>query len=512
MSQNNYKLRKGTIQWDFDQSRNKIQFFGGGFANGKTTALVIKALKLCVEYPGSNGLLGRSTYPKLNDTLRKVFFLWCPPDWIKKMPTQDDNTCYLKNGTIINFRYISQRGKQNVDGSTTSNLLSATYDWIGIDQIEDPEIVHKDLLDLMGRLRGQTPYRPEGREDESMPDSGPRWLMLTSNPTSNWVYREMIKPLQVYKRSGRKMDQLLCNPMTGVPIIDLIEGSTYTNKENLTDDFIRTLEASYRGQMRARFLEGKWAAYEGLVYQDYEEEKNLLTRQQAMDHLWRLQREHYRVQAIEGYDFGISSPSCYLFGFVDDWGRVIVLDGFYERNLHYTKQPDLVRKIRAKYAHLINVEESIRADPSIFKQKVIEKHVDTGTPIAQLLATAGMECRPATNDIITGVAKVAAYLAEQPTHEHIVTGKSPAPLLYFVDDLDFITDEITNYYWDRTSTGEHIDRPIDRDDHAMDAVKYMLSHQPEPAEIEIPRSKQVPKYMFWYEMDDDGRNSRRARF
>jgi hypothetical protein len=179
MSQNNYKLRKGTIQWDFDQSRNKIQFFGGGFANGKTTALVIKALKLCVEYPGSNGLLGRSTYPKLNDTLRKVFFLWCPPDWIKKMPTQDDNTCYLKNGTIINFRYISQRGKQNVDGSTTSNLLSATYDWIGIDQIEDPEIVHKDLLDLMGRLRGQTPYRPEGREDESMPDSGPRWLMLT---------------------------------------------------------------------------------------------------------------------------------------------------------------------------------------------------------------------------------------------------------------------------------------------------------------------------------------------
>ena len=68
------------------------------------------------------------------------------------MPTQDDNTCYLKNGTIVNFRYISQRGKQNVDGSTTSNLLSATYDWIGIDQIEDPEIVHKDLLGSYGTI------------------------------------------------------------------------------------------------------------------------------------------------------------------------------------------------------------------------------------------------------------------------------------------------------------------------------------------------------------------------
>src|SRR6478736_8841314 len=88
MSHGNYKLRKNTTHWEFDQCRAKIQFFGGGFANGKTTALVIKALKLCAAYPGSNGLLGRSTYPKLNDTLRKVFFLWCPPDWIKKMRTK----------------------------------------------------------------------------------------------------------------------------------------------------------------------------------------------------------------------------------------------------------------------------------------------------------------------------------------------------------------------------------------------------------------------------------------
>jgi hypothetical protein len=507
-AQNNYKLRKGSTHWAFDKSRNKLQFFGGGFANGKTTALVIKALKLCVSYPGSNGLLGRSTYPKLNDTLRRVFFQWCPPDWIKKMPTQDDNTCYLKNGTVVNFRYISQRGKQNVDGSTTSNLLSATYDWIGIDQIEDPEIVHKDLLDLMGRLRGQTPYRPENSNDMSMPDSGPRWLMLTSNPTSNWVYRELIKPLQVYKKTNRRMEQLLVDPSTNLPIIDLVEGSTYTNKENLTPDFLMSLEASYRGQMRKRFLEGKWAAYEGLVYQDYDETKHLLKREQAMAHLWNLQKAHYHVKAIEGFDFGLSAPSCYLFGFVDDWGRVIVLDGYYKRNFHYTGQPDAVAKIRHKYVHLVEVDDSIHADPSIFKQKVIEKHVDTGTPISHLLSASGMECRPATNDIVTGIAKVAAYLADQPTHEHILTGKTPGPLLYFVDDLDFIFDEITNYYWDRTSTGEHVDRPIDRDDHAMDVLKYMLSHLPEPAEIVIPKSNKPKPWMFWHEEDDKGRYQR----
>jgi hypothetical protein len=306
------------------------------------------------------------------------------------------------------------------------------------------------------------------------------------------------------------MDQLLVDPRTNVPIIDLIEGSTYTNKENLTPDFIATLEASYRGQMRKRFLEGKWAAYEGLVYQDFDETKHEITREQAMLHLWNLQKAHYKVKALEGYDFGISSPSCYLFGFVDDWGRVIIMDGYYERNFHYTRQPDKVREIRSKYAHLIDVEDSIHADPAIFKQKVIEKHVDTGTPIATLLSDAGMECRPATNDIITGIAKVAAYLADQPTHEHVITGKTPGPLLYFVDDLDFISDEITNYYWDRTSSGEHIDKPIDRDDHAMDAIKYMLSHQPEPAEIVVPKDKKPKPWMFWHEEDDSSRGWRRA--
>jgi len=510
MSHGNYKLRKNTTHWEFDQCRAKIQFFGGGFANGKTTALVIKALKLCAAYPGSNGLLGRSTYPKLNDTLRKVFFLWCPPDWIKKMPTQDDNTCYLTNGTVINFRYISQRGKQNVDGSTTSNLLSATYDWIGIDQIEDPEIVHKDLLDLMGRLRGQTPYRPDGEEDITMPDSGPRWLMLTSNPTSNWVYKEIIKPLIVYKKTGRKMENLLAHPVTGVPIIELVEGSTYTNKENLTEDFLRTLEASYKGQMKDRFLDGKWAAYEGLVYQEFDEDKHVITRAQAMDHLWNMQKRRVRVTAIEGFDFGLTSPSCYLLGFVDDWGRVTVIDGYYERNCHYTKQPQMVEKIRRKYAHLINFDDEIRADPAIFKTKVIEKHIDTGTPLSQLLWDAGMECRPANNDIISGVAKVGAYLGEQPTHPHIITNEAPAPLLYFVDDLDFIQDEITNYYWDKSSLGDLLDKPIDRDDHALDTLKYMLSHLPDPSEIRIPKSEQVKPWMFWHELDDDGKISRRA--
>jgi hypothetical protein len=151
-----YKIVEGGLHEAFQNSHAKVQLFGGGFGNGKTTAAVMKALKLARDYPGSNGLIARATYPKLNDTIRKEFLNWCPPTWIKSKNLSQDNVVVLQNGTTVNFRYIQQGGKSNE--SSTSNLLSATYDWIVVDQIEDPEITEKDFLDLLGRLRGQTPY------------------------------------------------------------------------------------------------------------------------------------------------------------------------------------------------------------------------------------------------------------------------------------------------------------------------------------------------------------------
>ena len=191
MSTKNFKITRGGLQDRLQLSRKKIQIFGGGFANGKTSGATIKAIEMARQYPGSNGLIARSTYPKLNDTIRKEFLKWCPKAWIKSFPMSSNstNTCTLSNGTTINFRYIQQQGKK--EESSTSNLLSANYDWIVVDQIEDPEIVEKDFTDLLGRLRGSTEYIGD---DDSMPMSGPRWLIVTLNPTRNWFYKKVIQP------------------------------------------------------------------------------------------------------------------------------------------------------------------------------------------------------------------------------------------------------------------------------------------------------------------------------
>lgn len=503
-----YKLTTGSTQWQFHQSRAKVQIFGGAFANGKSTALIIKALKLSTAYPGSLGLMGRATYPKLKDTLQFDFMRWCPKGWIKKRPTQDDNSVYFANGSVIHFRYISQRGKTREDGSTTSNLLSASYDWAIVDQIEDPEIVYKDFLDILGRLRRQTPYRPEqGEEDETMPSTGPRWFMIGANPSRNWFYREIVYPYQLWRDRGIFSDKLIVDTDTHQPMVDMFESSTYENKDNLEPDYIKGLEASYKGQMRERYLLGKWAAFEGLVYPQFDPAVHLISRKQMMDYLDQCLSRNVKLRVVEAYDFGNVSPTCYIIAFVDDFGRVFVLDGFYTPEFPYTQHAPAVYEVRNRYVGLLHSRDAIQADPDIFRKKVIQGH-DTGTSIARLLRDDGLKLQPAQNEVGTGIAKVSAYLSGKKGVPHIVTGDDPGPLIYFADDLPFVTDEFSSYYWKKNPQGLNLDEPVDGNDHFLDDLKYLLSRLPEPSKIIIPRDQVPPGYMFWREMSVEEYNNK----
>lgn len=508
-----YKLKQGTCQWSFQRSRAKIQGFCGSFANGKSTGMIVKALRLVRDYPGSLGLMGRSTYPKLNDTLRKDFLAWCPPSWIKKRPTQDDNSCYFVNGSVVHFRYIAQKGKTSEDGSTTSNLLSATYDWIVVDQIEDPEIGHKDFLDLLGRLRGETPYKPSlakgEKEDETMPSDGPRWFMFGANPCSGWVFNKVIRPWQRWYDRGIFSDDLIVDEESQLPLMELFESDIYANATNLRPDYIKSLEASYKGQMRERFLKGKWVSFEGLVYDTFDEQRNTLTRDQMIKHLLNCRKRHVRVRVMEAYDFGNVSPSCYLLSFVDELGRVFIIDGFYQAGFGYEFHPPAIMEVRYKYMGLLNTKEPILADPAIFRKQVVQGRT-TGTSIAKLLREGGVEVAPAQSDVKAGVAKVSSYWSGRDDVEHILTSEMPGPMLYVCQDLTWYIDEITNYHWKKNPFGDNTDEPMDRNDHAMDCTKYLLSRLPEASRIVVPKDVLPPQWKFWHEFDPKERRYSRV--
>jgi hypothetical protein len=450
--------------------------------------------------------MARSTYPKLNDTLRKEFLKWCPVDWIASFPKSANasNTCVLKNGTTINFRYIAQQGKGSNE-ATTSNLLSATYDWIVVDQIEDPEIVHKDFLDLLGRLRGMAVY---AGDDDSMPRTGPRWMIITSNPNRGWVYKQLIKPVHDLAR-GVFNDRLICetdengkilldDDRLPTPIIEVFEGSTYENKDNLEPDFIKTLEATYKGQMRDRFLMGEWASYEGLVYPMFNEDVHVMSYHVMLNYYRRLVQQGAEMVYLEGYDYGLAVPYCYLMGFVDDKGNVFLMDGGYEKETSVELQIARITECRSTYK--IPGSNHVLADPDIFRRKPGSGKT-VGRTIADMLLADGIYATRGNNDIANGIVKVSQYLIPVKNHQNPVTGEYNSPFMYISDKLEYVIDEFGAYYWKRDTRGEILDKPVDKDDHAMDTIKYMLSHRPNISKLIKPQDPKTIGWRQWGERD-----------
>jgi hypothetical protein len=479
-----YRVKKGGMHDRFLGSRKKIQVIGGGFGNGKTAAAVIKGIMLAKSYPGCNGIIAMATFKQLNDTIREEFYKWVPHNSVARWPTAADNTLIMKNGSKINFRYIQQKGKtSSADGTTFSNLLSATYDWAIIDQVEDPRITHKDFLDINGRLRGSTPYKGT---DHTMPATGPRWLILTANPSFNWFYHQIIKPYQTWKETGVVTEGLLVDK-DNEPIIEVFEAATYENAHNLEPDFISTLESVYKGQFRKRYLEGEWGAFEGLVYPTFDKKRHLISREDIIQHLLRERALGRYYEAIEGYDHGLAEPACYLLGFADSFGRFFILDGFYQAELSLGEIANNIIRLRNRYFGVLKFNQhSSYADPAIFRRNVLNNEGKTADTIADIFYdNYNIILSPGQNSILSGISKVSNYFA---VDNYYKLNNDPEDLtggmIYINAELSFIADELGSYFWKTSpSTGQRIDEPIDAHDHSLDTIKYMMSELPNAAEM-----------------------------
>lgn len=475
-----YHIKPGGMHDKFLRSRNKIQIIGGGFGNGKTAASCIKGISLAKDYPGSNGIIAMATYAQLNDTIREEFYKWIPRSWVERWPTVANNTLFLKNGTKVNFRYLQQRGKQSTDGITTSNLLSATYDWAIVDQVENPAITYKDFMDLLGRLRGNAKYHGN---DDTMPRTGPRWLVLTANPSFNWVYHKLVKPMIMFNKTGEIHPDLIRDGKTDKPLIDLFEASTYENKHNLEPDFIRTLEAAYTGQFRARYLHGEWGAFEGLVYPAFNIDFHMIDYKSIMQYLFRAKSLGVTMPSFQGFDYGLANPSAFLYGFLTPMGVPVITDGYYRPSRDPMEDGIQIQRIHAKYAPFIDNDYPLLADPSIFIRNTYRMSGAGATTIASILQNDfDIMLKRGQNDIKSGIAKVSSYLniKEMPNE---ITGAKKGPAIMFSDKLSFLAEEFGSYFWKVGKGTERIDTPMDKNDHAMDALKYAFSYLPPAHEI-----------------------------
>lgn len=465
-----FEITEGSPQYKLFTSTAPIQLAAGGYGWGKTSLLCVKCIQIMQDYPNCHGAILRNTEPNLTTTTYQEFLKWCPKGLIAKYPSANDKHMVFKNGSSVLFSYI----KMSVRGdSKTMNLLSATFDFIFIDQLEDPEFNYDLFCDLQGRLRGTAKYIGNDDKPEYC-----NFMMCTTNPTQNWVCTKLVRPLKVWQSTGTVGDDLLKDEVlfrkTGEvkPIIELIEGTTYDNADHLPPGFIDRLENIYKGNRRRKYMLGEWDVGENLVYDMFSYQDNVIDSSLMVDHLNEL-REKYVPGWVEGFDYGVAKPSCYLLAFVDQYGCYNFLDGWYKPELSVREQAAMIKDVRERWGVR---NEFVIADPALFRRS----RTDINT-VAEEFSKWGIDLDRGNNNIAGGIAKCRGMI-EMGLGHNPYTHAGMTPKVFISSDLGFMIDEIVNYRWKQGRDGS-MDIPNDKDDHAMDAMKYILTNDKDNAKM-----------------------------
>lgn len=411
--------------------------YAGGFGSGKTLAGGFKALKCCLEHPGTVGLVGRETARTLNDTTKKVLVDGddkppiIPPEFIAYR-NDSDNRVILKNGSEILFRSFQD--------FNVSKVRSLNLGWVYID--ECTETTEKIWDQYVGRLRHP---------------AGPRIAWGTTNPNGHdWVWRRF-------------------HPEAGVTTRPLFVSRTEENI-HLPPDYVAHLRTMPK-EWQKRFLDCSFDTAAGMIWDEWDRNVHVLPEFEIP----------YNWRRFESLDHGRRNPTAYLQWAVDFDGNVIVSDGYYA--------PGLVSQHAAAIVSArgsVNTWKTIIADPSCWvagadARAVVEMYLEHGLSLVR-----------ASNNVDAGLLRVSEWLTRRegelfPDWHPFAGTLGPdgdgSPRLFVFDNkgTSDLRREISDYRWKDLSASQERDRdqpeePRKKDDHACDALRYGLMSQPRPAQ------------------------------
>lgn len=438
-------------QQEFHGMSKKYRFFVGGWGNGKTDAGVAEAFMLAMEYPGSMGLICRRTRPELKATTQKQFFYgsggppgsWpgCPPQLIKSF-NKTENHLRLLNGSTIDFWPLD-------DPDKLSNL---NLGWFLIDQGE--EVPEEMFQMLQGRLRQSI---------------GPRCGLVLANPNGHdWIWQYCVNPLSRDRHAKR---------------YGMVHAKT-TDNPNLPSDYINSLLSMPKAWVE-RFVEGSFDVFSGQIWPEFDPRIHVIRPFRIQDH-WTI---------IEGIDHGRRNPTAVLWAAFDEMGNCFIFDEHYEAGKLVSHHAQKIHEVRAHY----HLPEYTVIDASAAQQDPI-----TGRSVVDEYWDRGIITIPSDRHVPARINRVAEWMMLDPKHPHPLTGDTRDegwPRLYIFQNCVNLIEHVGQYQWKKKPPTAEVDAkeaPLEKDDHDVDALGYILMSRPHPA---TPLSKgeddQSPAAIYW---------------
>lgn len=205
----------------------------------------------------------------------------------------------------------------------------------------------------------------------------------------------------------------------------------------LPEDFVQSL--GYAGGFAAQEIGGEFVAFEGVVYPDFS----------RPTHVRPLECDGWRP--VIGCDIGTRNPTAILLAFVAGDGRIHIAAETYRRNMSASEILGALRE--QADAHRA---EAVYVDPSA--AGYIRDLERDGYPVLK-----------ADNNVLEGIGRVTTALAEGLTIDPSCVN---------------LIAELESYaYPEGAKAGT--DKPVKQNDHAADALRYLVMGEAEPAIVGI---------------------------
>lgn len=414
----------------FFEAKSRHIGFGGARGGGKSWAVRIKAILLCLFYPGISILIIRKTYPELEENHIKVMRLM-----LKGIAKYNDKNKRLTfpNGSTITFRYC--QNDKDVD-----NFQGTEWDIIFFD--EATLLSEYQLTTIAATNRGINEF--------------PKRIYYTCNPGGQGhAYIKRIFIDRNYKENEKPEDYVFIQSL----VFDN-EILMQTNPE-----YIATLKALPPKKLKA-WLYGEWDVFEGQFFEEfrndpehYKDRKNThVIEPFEIPRGWRIYRS---------FDWGYSKPFSCDWWAVDYEGRAYLILQYYgctgQPNEGVKQQPyevfKAIREIEDQHKWLRGKQIEGVADPAIWD-------AETGESIADVAEKFRLYFDKADNSRINGWMQC---------HWRFAFDEEGYPMVYFFNTCTHAIRTIPLLMYSETKV-EDLDTNLE--DHFADSFRYFCMSRP----------------------------------
>lgn len=411
-------------QYAFHQDPHKFKMYAGGYGSAKTSTCGAEVVKHALTTPRGRTLVGAQTYIQLEETAKKQI-LDMIPDELRIEYKKRDNILILKNGHEILFR--------SFDDETKLRSLNLTMWWI-----EEANTVDYDIfVQLQTRLRNHATTKHKG--------------ILSTNPDLNWIRSEfllksdvIVGALEHYERDPVEINKDYAT------YIARTEQNIY-----LPPDYAETVSAGKPEWWIRRFLKGSFSYAEGMVYPMFMEHVI-----EPFDIESKIKNEGWLT--IHGVDFGIVDPTVLINAAIDpNEGILYIYDEYFKTNQSVQYHAQIFHE-KLDWIPLGQILKIV-ADPSGKRRNMNDRR-----SLFDHYREYGLFFHEGDNRIETGIHKVYTYFS---------AGK-----IKIFNTCKNLIEEGVNYRYkpqELDSDRNADEKPIDKNNHGMDALRYIVQELPD---------------------------------